>query len=521
VTSLRPATHGNLPPMTAEEHSSPAVVPHRGLITASVMLASILQALDTTIANVALPRMRGSLSATQEQMAWVLTSYIVAAAIMTPLTGWLANRIGRKRLFLLSVIGFTIASALCGLAQSVNQIVTFRLLQGICGASLIPIAQAVLFDINPPEHHGRAMSIWGTGVMLGPMLGPVLGGWLTDNYSWRWVFYINVPFGILAVLGIITFLQDSKRDARPFDFFGFVTLAIAVGTLQMLLDRGSLLDWFSAREIQIYAASCGLSLYLFIVHTTTADHSFIRLSLYRDRNFLAGSLLIFVIGVVMYATLALLPPMLQELMHYSVLQAGLVTAPRGVGALVAMYLAGRLIGKFDIRLIVGIGLIITAFSLWQMTHFSPLMDIRPLVISGLIQGLGSGLVMVPLAALPFVTIPRALRNEGTALFSLVRNLGFSVGISATQAFLVSNTQIVHAYLAARVTPWALASQHLTALRPGAALAALNAEVTAQATMIAYLDDFELMLILTLLTLPLLLLVRSPALSKEQRPLAME
>jgi DHA2 family multidrug resistance protein len=383
------------------------------------------------------------------------------------------------------------------------------------------VTQAVLFDINPPERHGRAMSAWGTAVMLGPMLGPVLGGWLTDNYSWRWVFYINVPFGILATLGIIAFFPDNRRDSRPFDFFGFATLAVAVGALQLLLDRGSLLDWFSAREIQAYAGICGLSLYLFIAHTVTAEHPFIRLLLYRDRNFLAGSVLMFIIGAVVYATLALLPPMLQELMNYSVLQAGLVTAPRGAGAVVAMFFSGRLIGKVDIRLIVGIGLVITAVSLWQMSHFSMLMDMRPLLLSGLIQGLGSGLVIVPLATLPFATIARSLRNEGTALFSLMRNLGLSVGISATQSLLVSNTQIVHARLAASVTPWALGTQRMAAALTPAALAALNAEVTRQATMIAYIDDFELMFILTMLTIPLLLLIRRPRLAVPRPPLVLE
>jgi DHA2 family multidrug resistance protein len=335
------------------------------------------------------------------------------------------------------------------------------------------------------------------------------------------VFYINVPFGILATLGIIAFFPDNKRHSRPFDFFGFATLAVAVGALQLLLDRGSLLDWFSAGEIRAYAGICGLSLYLFIVHTMTAENPFIRLSLYRDRNFLAGSVLMFIIGAVVYATLALLPPMVQELMKYSVLQAGLVTAPRGAGAVVAMFFAGRLIGKVDIRLIVGIGLVITAVSLWQMTHFSMLMDMRPLLLSGLIQGLGSGLVIVPLATLPFATIARSLRNEGTALFSLMRNLGLSVGISATQALLVSNTQIVHARLAASVTPWVLGTKRLAALHTPAALAALNVEVTRQATMIAYIDDFELMFILTILTIPLLLLIRRPSVTIPRPPLVME
>jgi DHA2 family multidrug resistance protein len=479
------------------------------MITATVMLASILQALDNTIANVALPRMQGSLSASQDQMTWVLTSYIVAAAIMTPVTGWLADRIGRKRLFLISIFGFTIASALCGLAQSLDQIVAFRLLQGLSGAALVPLSQAVLFDINPPERHGRAMALWGVGVVLGPTLGPILGGWLTDNYSWRWVFYINVPFGILAVLGILAYFPESSLNRRRFDGFGFATLSIAVGTLQLMLDRGSLVDWFSATEIRVYAVVLALSLYLFIVHTLTTEHPFIRLSLYRDRNFFTGNVLIFIVGVVLFATLALMPPMLQDLMNYSALQAGLVTAPRGAGTLVAMLFVGRLVGKIDVRLIIGAGFALTALSLWQMTQFSMLMDMRPLIHSGIIQGLGTGVAYVPMAALAFATLPGALRNEGTALFNLMRNIGSSIGISAVQALLVRNTQVVHSELAVHLTTFKMAHLHVPGALPGQALAAINAAVSAQAAMIAYIDDFQLMFLLCCLSLPLLLLVRNP------------
>ena len=489
--------------------SSSGVAAHRGLITGTVMLASILQALDNTIANVALPRMQGSLSATQDQMTWVLTSYIVAAAILTPLTGWLADRFGRKPLFLVSIIGFTLASALCGMAQTLDQIVLFRVLQGAFGAALIPMSQAVLFDVYPPEQHGRAMAIWGIGVVLGPTLGPMLGGWLTDNYSWRWVFYINVPFGILAVLGVLAYFPDTTHERKTFDFFGFAMLSLFIGTLQVLLDRGTTQDWFNSTEIRLEAVVCVVALYLFVVHTLTVDKPFIRMALYKDRNFLTGNILIFLVGIVLFATLALLPPMMQGLMGYTVLQAGIATAPRGAGTLLAMLFIGRLVGRLDVRLIIGVGFVLTAISLWMMTNFSIQMPMNSLIWSGAIQGLGTGIVYVPMAALTFATLSPTFRNEGTALFNLVRNVGSSIGISVVQSLFVSNTQVVHASLAQHITPATMVHHVLGALKGPSAVAALNQAVTAQAAMVAYIDDFYLMLLLTLFALPLLLLVRRP------------
>ncbi|MGH8180119.1 MAG: DHA2 family efflux MFS transporter permease subunit, partial [Steroidobacteraceae bacterium] len=299
---------------------------HRGLITASVTLATVLQAVDTTIANVALPHIGGNLSASLEQMDWVLTSYIVAAAIMTPLSGWLAGRYGRKRVLVTSVIGFTVSSILCGMAQSIDQIVLFRVLQGLSGAGLVPLSQAVLLDINPPERHGRAMALWGQGAVLGPMLAPVLGGWLTDNYSWRWVFYINVPFGILSAIGLIAYLRESPTRETRFDFLGFSALSLAVGALQILLDRGELKDWFGSPEIWVEAGVAVAAVYVFLMHTLTAREPYISLRLFKDTNFAMGNLLIFIVGVVLYATMALLPPLLQDLLGYPVLTSGIAMA---------------------------------------------------------------------------------------------------------------------------------------------------------------------------------------------------
>ncbi|MEO8847187.1 MAG: MDR family MFS transporter [Casimicrobiaceae bacterium] len=484
-----------------------AAAPHRVFITLSVMLASIMQALDNTIANVALPRIQGSLSATQDQMAWVLTSYIIAAAIMTPLSGWLAGQVGRKRVFLFSIVGFTVASALCGLAQSLPEIVAARLLQGLCGAALIPMSQAVLLDINPPEQHAKAMAIWVMAVTIGPILGPALGGWLTEHYNWRWVFYINVPFGILSFLGILTFMPETQIRKSRFDFFGFAALSIAIGTFQLMLDRGQLKDWFNSTEIWVEAIIAGTALYLFVVHMlTTTKPAFVSPALFRDRNFLTGNLFIFIVGVVLFATLALLPSLLQDLMNYPVVLTGLVTAPRGIGTLMAMVIVSRVMGKMDTRYIIAAGFALTAISLWQMTGFYLQMDVVPVIWSGLAQGLGTGFVYVPLAAITFATLSPAYRNEGTALFSLIRNLGSSVGISVVETLLTRGTQTMHARLAEQVTPYgdALRGHAPTAQN----LAMLNHGVSQQAAMIAYNNDFKLMMILTLCAVPLVVLLRN-------------
>jgi len=504
------------------ETGKPAL--NRRMITATVMLASILQALDNTIANVALPHMQGALSATQEQMSWVLTSYIVAAAIMTPLSGWLATQFGRRHVFLASIFGFTLASVLCGVAQTLPQIVLFRFLQGLAGAALIPMSQAVLFDINPPENHGRAMAAWGQGVLLGPMLGPILGGWLTDNYSWRWVFYINVPLGILAFAGVLAFMPKTQIRRSHFDFTGFALLALGIGALQVMLDRGPIKDWFGSTEIWVEMTLAALALYLYAVHSATTPHPFIRPALFKDRNFVTGNLFIFVLGVVMFATLALLPTMLQVLLHYPVYQAGLLTAPRSLGTLIAMLVVGPLVGRIDIRLLIATGFLLTAASLWQMTGFNTQMGPSLIFWSGIVQGFGTGMTFVPLSAMAFATLAGDLRNEGTAMFSLTRNIGSSIGISIVQALLISNTQIVHATLSEHVSPFNILNRNpqlAAQLSSPDGIAALNAGLTGQASMVAYIDDFQLMLILTLLTLPLLLLVRRAASTKEAPHVALE
>ena len=494
--------------------TAPGPVANRGMITISIMLATIMQGVDNTIANVALPHIQGSLSAAQDQIAWVLTSYIVAVAIMTPLTGWLAGRLGIKYVFLISVAGFTLASALCGSATSLTQLVIYRLLQGACGAGLVPLSQSVLMQINPPERHGQAIAIWGIGVMLGPIFGPMLGGWLTQDYSWRWIFYINLPVGVIASLGILIFIREPRHAHREaFDFFGFVTLSIAVGALQMLLDRGELKDWFNSTEIWVEAIVSGIAFYLFIVHTTTAsDRSFINLDLLKSPNFMAGTLLMFFVGGILSGTLALLPTMLQSLMNYPVFTTGLITAPRGIGTMVAMFLVGRLINRIDNRLIILTGFLLTVISLWQMTGFSLQMGMAPVVLSGLLQGFGLGCTFVPLNTLALSNLPRHILTQGTAMRSLMRNLGGSIGISIFEALLIQNTQIVHSRLIEHLRPdnplvqTPLLTPPFSLTTPGG-IAALNAEVTRQAAMVAYINDYALMMLIVILLIPLLLLVR--------------
>ena len=496
--------------MTENTYPEPGV---RRFITASVMAATVMNSLDSTIANVALPHIQGSVAASSDEITWVLTSYIVAAAIFTPLTGWLAGRFGRKRLMLCSIIGFTLASALCGFASNLDEIVGFRLLQGVFGAALVPMSQAILLDINPPERHGSAMSIWSMGAILGPIIGPALGGWLTDNLTWRWVFFINVPIGVLAFVGLTLFLSETKSAARvKLDLFGFMMLALAIGSLQLMLDRGQTKDWFNSLEICV-EGSCVLFFgYLFVAHTLTARKPFIDLALFADRNFLLGSIFGFFLGVLIFSVLALLPPMLEELMNYPVVLTGIVTAPRGVGSLISMMSAGQLMKRVDPCILIFIGFSLGAYSMYRMAGFSLGMDETVLITSGFIQGLGTGMIFVPLTTIAFGTLDARYRNEGAAMFTLIRNIGSAIGISVLQAMTIRNTATVHARLAETVRP---DNPVMAQAMPGfdfnipLQVARLNAAITQQASMVAYIDDFWFLFVLTLIAIPMLLLLRSP------------
>ncbi|MGE0231557.1 MAG: DHA2 family efflux MFS transporter permease subunit [Flavobacteriaceae bacterium] len=484
----------------------------RALITFTIMLATIVYAVDTTIAVVALPHMQGSMSATTDQIAWVLTSYIVASAIMTPPTGFLAARLGRRRLFATMVGGFTLTSMLCGAATSLEQIVLFRILQGAFGAGLIPLSQAVLLDINPRERHGQAIAMWGLGVMVGPIIGPTLGGYLTEYFSWRWVFYVNLPVGALALAGILAFVPETDRIRRRFDWFGFALLSLAIGSLQMMLDRGESQDWFSSPEIVLEAVMAGLCLYLFLVHMFTADEPFIEPALFRDRNFAAGLVFMTVIGMVLFSSLTLLPTFLQNVLGYPVLDAGFILAPRGFGTGLAMFLVGRLLARFDARWFIFIGLALTAASLWEMSQFTVDVTMQRFILVSIAQGFGLGFVFVPLSTIAFSTMDPRLRSEGTAMFSLLRNIGSSIGISLVVSLLAQNMQRAHAGLAGIMSPFRdtmnapfLPQTWNWHLPTG--VMALNGEIAKQAVMVAYLNDFLMLVVLSLIPMVLLPLMR--------------
>jgi len=490
-------------------------VRNKGLLTFGVMLATIMQILDTTIANVALPHMQTALGATADTITWVLTSYIVASAIAIPITGWVSDRIGSRNLFLISTIGFIIASALCGAAQSLEQMVLFRVLQGIAAAFMNPLSQTVMLDINRPQDQPKAMAVWGMGIMIGPILGPVLGGWLTENFNWRWVFYVNLPLGVICLVILWWLLPSRPVRKRAFDVFGFSLLALGIGALQLMLDRGQHADWFSSPEIWIETLVAGTALWMFIVHMATGKNPMFERSLWKNRNLVTALAFMLVVGVVMMATMALLPPMLQTLYGYPVVDTGLLLMPRGVGVLITMGLSARLVARgVDPRLLVGTGFALAAWSLWDMTTWTLQMGSTPFIVSGFVQGLGMGMIFMPLNGMAFATLPAHQRTEAASLTNLSRNIGASIGISLVTTILARGTQVSHADLAPHIT-----AERLQTLDPGllanlggqtdTLLALANAEVTRQAAMIAYLNDFHAMMILTAASIPLVLFLKRP------------
>lgn len=498
-----------MPSADVTEDSPPPLT--RALIVFFAMSAAFMNQIDTTIANVALPHMQGATSASREQITWVLTSYIVAAAIFMPLTGWLAGRFGRRRLLLVSVTGFTITSGLCGMATGLDQLVAFRLLQGMFGSALLPMTQAILLDAYPAKQHGRAMGIFGLAAILGPLTGPLLGGYLTDSLSWRWVFYINLPIGIMTAFGLAAVLPE-QRHSRPIrlDLGGFLALAIGLGALQLMLDRGELLDWFDSNEIRIEAMVSALCLYLFAVHSATARSPFISGSLFADRNFLISSLIGFFLGGLVYSVLSLLPPMLNDLFGHSTLQIGIAMAPRGIATLIAMPITGWLTGRVDSRILVFVGLLLCALSMAQMSGLSLNADDWLVMSGGFIQGVGSSLIFVPLATMAFATLPTPLRNEGAALNTLIRNMGSAIGISVVQALTIRNATAVHSRLVETMRP---DIPSVTFARPELdfylteATSRIQDEINRQALMVSYVDTFWALLVTSLIVSPLVLMLR--------------
>lgn len=483
-------------------------------ITGALMLATLMSTLDSTIANVALPHIQGSVSAAQDQITWVLTSYIIATAIMTPLSGWLSQRIGRKRMFQFSIVGFTVASALCGTATNLPEIVIYRLLQGIAGASLIPLAQAVMLDLYPQRMIPRVMSLWSAAVILGPVIGPSLGGWLTETLSWRWVFYINLPIGVLAFLGIQTFMAvDDGGRQRPFDVLGFSSLALFVASFQLMLDRGPSLDWLDSREILIEGAVMLAGLYVFITHSVTTKNPFFHRDLAKDTNFVGSAVFGFFIGIVLFSSSALLPLLMQNLLGYSALHSGWASMPRGLGSLIAFLAVPFLVARIGARQVLTAGVLLSAYALWEMSHFDLTMTAEPIMLTGFLQGVGTGLMFAPLSTLGYATLSPALRTEGTIIATMARTLGSSVGISVIQALLTNNSALAHARLTERIIP---DDTLITGVLPPmldpstlSGLQMLNAEVTRQGAMIGYDNVFGWMAVAALLMLPMIFVMKSP------------
>src|SRR6266436_4906690 len=507
--------------------AAPIAVPglRRNMVTICAMTATIMQALDTTIANVALPYMQGTLSASQDQINWVLTSYIVAAAIMTAPVGWIANRFGRKRTFIVCSAGFTIASVLCGLAQDINQMVLFRLLQGVFGAALVPLSQAVMLDSYTLQERAKAMSIWGMGVMMGPIMGPSLGAWLTETYSWHWVFFVNLPFGIITVLGLVIFMDETRQDHNlRFDWFGFAALAIGIGSLQVALDRGEQLGWLESNEIIAEFIIAAVGFYYFFAHSFTTARPFIQFALFKDKNFVGGCVFMTVMGLVLYSTMALSSPYLQNVIGYPIITAGVLLASRGCGTFVAMMLVGRMMRHIEARTLIISGLSLTCLSLFYMTAWTDQTGVTEIVVISVAQGFGFGLVFVPLSTVAFLTLPNHLRTDGTSMLTLMRNVASSIGISLVIAQLTEGSRRAHAVLSQHVTPFNHAMQMpdvrgMIDMTTDAGRAMADVMVSLQAQIIAFSLDYQLVMLFTLCTIPLAIIIGSSkaALRKQAAP----
>jgi DHA2 family multidrug resistance protein len=482
---------------------------HPALITGSVMLASFLYSIDWTIAVVALPHMQGAFSATQDQISWVITSYIVASAISLPTSGWLSARFGRKRVFMWAMAGFLAASVVCGAAHSLALEVGARIVQGLSGAFLIPLSHAIILDTYPPEEQGKAMALWGTGSVMGAFIGPTLGGYVTEYLTWRYIFYINVPFGILAMLGTAAFVPETRRDPkRPLDWFGFISLSVAIGALQLMLDRGERLDWFQSWEIVAWACVSALGFYLFNVHALTARQPFLDPRLFAKRTFFMGLVFAFIYGLLTTPPMVLMPTFLEHVRGYSIDDVGLMQAPRGIGLLAAMIVGGRITGRVDPRPVIAFGLLCLAVSSWEMSRWTPEVGAWPLLWTNFMQGVGGGIILVPIQAVAFPSLAPEQRTEAAAVFNLVRSVGASVGVSGALTLFVQASGVGRARLTEHVTPYseALRAQPGWSMTTPEQLALLEEQIDLQAAMMAYVHDFWLFALGALAALPLLLFI---------------
>jgi DHA2 family multidrug resistance protein len=496
------------------------------LVAVAVMFATFMEVLDTTVVNVSLPHIAGSLSATIDESTWVLTSYLVANAIVLPMTGWLARTFGRKRLLMASVTGFTTASLLCGLAPNLPLLVLFRLIQGATGGAMQPLSQAVLLEAFPPHERGKAMGFWGLGIVVAPILGPVLGGWLTDTYSWRWVFYINLPVGIVSLIMTKLYVFDPsylRQETSKIDYLGIGLLALWVGSLQIALDLGQERDWFTSRFITGLVLAAAFGAVAFIVREWVVAEPIVDLRVFKDRTYSTGVFLMTTLGFVLYGSLVLLPIMLQTVLGYPSLQAGIAMAPRGMGSMLGMPLIGMLIGKFDSRAMVAVGLITGAVTLIWLGQLDLDAGYWDIFWPQFLQGLGLSALFVPLTTISMDRIPRERMGNATSLFNLMRNLGGSVGIAVTGSMLSRTEQAnvnvfganVDAYSSSARGAFEAAKNGFMAggaditIATQRAYGALFANVEQQARMVAFVSVFRLLGVIFLLLLPLVLLMKKP------------
>ena len=485
------------------------------MITMALILAPLLQVLDTSIISIALKQMQGSLSATQDQIAWALTSYLIALAVVTPFWGAVSGRYGRKPLLLVSICGFVVCSAFCGTSETLTELLVYRVLQGILGAALIPLSQSALLSIYPREDYGIAMSWWGVGIMFGPIFGPTLGGYITEFYSWRWAFYLNLPIGVVAFLMIAAVVpRPGNRTQRPFNFFGYAMLAIAIASLQFILDRGQRFDWFASTTIVILSGITVAALWVFVVNSAVSRTPFVDPLLFRDRNYMSGIVLRILFGIMLFGSLVLLPPFIQNQGGYSLLDSGLIMAPRGAGAMFAAFFTGYLLKAVGPRVIITFGMVTTAVTMWEMSEFTHDVDMWRIIVINFIQGVAFSCFIIPVSTVAFSTIGDEQRDVGTAFYQLLNNIGRSLGIALLANYLASNTQAHHARLVEFVTPYNQAFHHLPLpdiwnLSEPAGLAMLEKIINHEAELLAYIGDFRLLAVIIVICIPVVFLMRDP------------